>query len=169
MSVRQGKELGAMQKSWDLHDSNAHLCMYFHSEYKHQCKQWWWAKSKTPGLYPTCTGARSVEKQGISCVSSCVLCVVCLRKWESCSAPSSEGHRLDAVRRGGRPKLDLPIFKCAVIFLSVFLLDFSAFMQKQLRIWKARRWNILALAVSKFCRDPAEVYLCNLYKKKYIA
>lgn len=67
------------------------------------------------------------------------LCALCLKKnWKSCSAPSSEELWLDAVRRGGRPKLHLPIFKCAVILLSVFLLDFSAFMQKQLRIWKAK-------------------------------
>lgn len=66
------------------------------------------------------------------------LCAVFKKKWKSCSAPSSEELWLDAVRRGGRPKLDLPIFKCALILPSVFLLDFSPFMQKQLRIWKAK-------------------------------
>lgn len=37
----------------------------------------------------------------------------------------------------------------------------SAFMQKQLRIWKVRRRNILALAVSKFCRDSVEVHISS--------
>jgi len=39
-------------------------------------------------------------------------------------------------------------------------------MQKQLRIWKARWWNMLVLAVSVFFRDSVKVYvfLYKLYK-----
>lgn len=66
-----------------------------------------------------------------------------------------------------RSKFGLPAFKRdKVILLAFFLLDFFAFMQKQLRIWKARKWNILALALSKFCRDSVKIYvfLYKLYK-----
>lgn len=40
-------------------------------------------------------------------------------------------------------------------------------MQKQLRILKVRRWNILAVALCKFCRDSVEVCVFSYKLSKY--
>ena len=122
-------------------------------------------KLKPQNYTPKGTVAHSVEKQERSGLDAhlCVtiqFCPIKTKTWIT-----TDDFMLSEEWR--RSKLGLPTFKRdKVILLSLFLLDSFAFMQKQLRMWKARRWNVLALAVSKFCRGSVKVYifLYKLYK-----
>lgn len=112
------------------------------------------------------TGAQSVEKQGISGLDACMLCVL----QKSCSAPiESKTLTTSCCQKSEGGQSLVCQFSNVLLFYFLSSCWISAFMQKQLRIWKVRRWNILALAVSKFCRDSVEVYIFNYrYASIYI-
>lgn len=116
-------------------------------------------KFKTPELYPK-------RHRGLSCGKAratwCWCLVVCVRIW-FCPIKTKMWITTDDFmlsKEWKRSKSGLPAFKRdKVVLLSFFLLNFFAFLQKQLKIWEARWWNMWALAVCKVCRNSVKVYI----------